>query len=116
MERQPARQVRSARALRSIALAHAARPPRGAAGSFTDRAFVRSVHGLRLSCLRSLRTQDRSGEDPMKRALIGGIGNVLLGDDGIGPYVVHVLESRYTFGESVAVADLGTPALDLTHQ
>ena len=52
----------------------------------------------------------------MKRALIGGIGNVLLGDDGIGPYVVHVLESRYTFGEGVAVADLGPPALDLTHQ
>lgn len=52
----------------------------------------------------------------MKRALIGGIGNVLLGDDGVGPYVVRILESLYSFGGDVAVVDLGTPALDLTHQ
>lgn len=52
----------------------------------------------------------------MNRALIGGIGNVLLGDDGIGPYVLRILESRYDFGDNVALADLGTPALDLTHQ
>lgn len=52
----------------------------------------------------------------MKKTLIGGIGNVLLGDDGIGPYVIHMLESRYAFEEDVEVADLGTPALDLTHR
>lgn len=52
----------------------------------------------------------------MKTALIGGIGNVLLGDDGIGPHVVRLLESQYSFGESVEVADIGTPALDLTHR
>ena len=52
----------------------------------------------------------------MKRVLIGGIGNVLLGDDGVGPYVVRLLESLYELGEGVEVADLGTPALDLTHQ
>ena len=52
----------------------------------------------------------------MKRALIGGIGNVLLGDDGVGPYVVRLLESMYAFDENVEIADLGTPALDLTHQ
>ncbi|HEX4783335.1 MAG TPA: hydrogenase maturation protease [Candidatus Sulfotelmatobacter sp.] len=52
----------------------------------------------------------------MNRALIGGIGNVLLGDDGVGPYVLRILESRYDFGDNVALADLGTPALDLTHQ
>ena len=52
----------------------------------------------------------------MNRALIGGIGNVLLGDDGIGPYVLRILESRYDFGDNVTLADLGTPALDLTHQ
>ena len=52
----------------------------------------------------------------MKRALIAGIGNVLLGDDGVGPYVVRTLESLYHFGEDVSVADIGTPALDLTHQ
>ena len=52
----------------------------------------------------------------MKRVLIGGIGNVLLGDDAVGPSLVRLLESRYTFGEDVEVADLGTPALDLTHR
>jgi hydrogenase maturation protease len=52
----------------------------------------------------------------MRKALIGGIGNVLLGDDGVGPYVVRILESLYSFEESVEIADLGTPALDLTHQ
>jgi len=52
----------------------------------------------------------------MKTALIGGVGNVLLGDDGIGPYVVRLLESQYSFGADLEVADIGTPALDLTHQ
>ncbi len=52
----------------------------------------------------------------MKTALIGGIGNVLLGDDGVGPYVLALLESQYTFGDNVKLVDLGTPALDLTHQ
>ena len=52
----------------------------------------------------------------MRTALIGGIGNVLLGDDGIGPYVVRVLEAQYDFGDEVEIEDLGTPALDLTHR
>jgi len=52
----------------------------------------------------------------VKRVLIGGIGNVLLGDDGVGPYVVHLLESEYEFDDNVEVVDLGTPALDLTHR
>lgn len=52
----------------------------------------------------------------MNSALIGGIGNVLLGDDGVGPYLVRLLESQYEFAANVEVADLGTPALDLTHR
>ena len=52
----------------------------------------------------------------MRTALIGGIGNVLLGDDGVGPYILRLLDSRYRFGDEVELADLGTPALDLTHQ
>ncbi len=48
-----------------------------------------------------------------KKILIGGIGNVLLGDDGVGPYLAHLLDARYDFGTDVEVADLGTPALDL---
>ena len=52
----------------------------------------------------------------MRTALIGGIGNVLLGDDGVGPYILRLLESRYDFGDGIDLLDLGTPALDLTHQ
>ena len=48
-----------------------------------------------------------------KRITIGGIGSVLLGDDGVGPYVAGMLESSYRFEEGVTVADLGTPGLDL---
>jgi hydrogenase maturation protease len=51
-----------------------------------------------------------------QRVLIGGIGNVLLGDDAVGPYVIRLLESQYNFGDDVEIADLGTPALDLTHR
>ena len=52
----------------------------------------------------------------MKSILVGGIGNVLLGDDGLGPYVIRLLESQYELGDEVELADLGTPALDLTHR
>lgn len=48
-----------------------------------------------------------------RKVTIGGIGSVLLGDDGVGPYVAGMLEAGYSFGESVKVADLGTPGLDL---
>ena len=48
----------------------------------------------------------------MKQVLIAGIGNVLLGDDGLGPYVVHQLDSIYSFDQGVQLEDLGTPALD----
>lgn len=52
----------------------------------------------------------------MRTVLIGGIGNVLLGDDGVGPYVLKLLESQYSFEDGIELIDLGTPALDLTHQ
>jgi hydrogenase maturation protease len=52
----------------------------------------------------------------MKKVLIGGIGNVLLGDDGVGPYLAALLAARYEFAEGVEVIDLGTPALDLIDQ
>jgi hydrogenase maturation protease len=48
-----------------------------------------------------------------KRVTIGGIGSVLLGDDGVGPYVVGLLEAAYRFEPGVTIADLGTPGLDL---
>lgn len=48
----------------------------------------------------------------MKNVAIIGIGNILLGDDGIGPYVVRVLDASYEFGPNVQILDVGTPALD----
>ncbi len=48
----------------------------------------------------------------MKKVLIGGIGNVLLGDDGVGPYLVRMIAAQYEFAEGVEVIDLGTPALE----
>jgi hydrogenase maturation protease len=42
-----------------------------------------------------------------------GLGNVLMGDDGFGPCVIHHLASRWEFPAGVEVQDLGTPGLDL---
>ena len=42
-----------------------------------------------------------------------GLGNVLMGDDGFGPYVVEALTAAYEFTPDVAVIDIGTPGLDL---
>ena len=66
-----------------------------------------------LATLRSVGKADRPGEGVMKNILVAGIGSVLLGDDGIGPYVVRMLEANYAFDEGVEIEDLGTPALDL---
>jgi hydrogenase maturation protease len=42
-----------------------------------------------------------------------GLGNVLMGDDGLGPAVVNAFEAGYSVGPDVQVIDLGTPGLDL---
>ena len=42
-----------------------------------------------------------------------GLGNVLMGDDGLGPAVIHAFDAEYTVGPDVQVIDLGTPGLDL---
>jgi hydrogenase maturation protease len=42
-----------------------------------------------------------------------GLGNVLMGDDGFGPFVVEALRVAYDFPAGVSVIDLGTPGLDL---
>jgi len=47
------------------------------------------------------------------RAAVYGIGNILLGDDGIGPAVVAYLASHCELGPDVTIEDLGTPSLDL---
>jgi hydrogenase maturation protease len=47
------------------------------------------------------------------KVAIYGIGNILLGDDGVGPAVAHYLDENYCFPNNVTVEDLGTPSLDL---
>jgi hydrogenase maturation protease len=42
-----------------------------------------------------------------------GLGNVLMGDDAFGPWVVQTLLAENDFPDGVAVEDLGTPGLDL---
>ncbi len=48
---------------------------------------------------------------PLVRVL--GLGNVLMGDDALGPWVIHRLEAAYAFPPEVSVIDVGTPGLDL---
>ncbi len=47
------------------------------------------------------------------RVAVLGLGNVLMGDDALGPYAVRLLEARYELPERVPVLDIGTPGLDL---
>jgi hydrogenase maturation protease len=51
----------------------------------------------------------------MSAARVGviGLGNVLMGDDAFGPWVVQTLVAEYEFPDGVSVEDLGTPGLDL---
>jgi hydrogenase maturation protease len=49
----------------------------------------------------------------MARVAIFGIGNVLLGDDGVGPAVARFIDSHFDLDDDVIVEDLGTPSLSL---
>ena len=51
---------------------------------------------------------------PPARVGIVGLGNVLMGDDALGPAVIRTFESAYEVREGVSVTDAGTPGLDLT--
>ena len=51
-------------------------------------------------------------EDHARIAVIG-LGNVLVGDDGFGPFVIELLRASWEFPECVALVDLGTPGLGL---
>jgi len=42
-----------------------------------------------------------------------GLGNVLMGDDALGPTVIAHLQAGYDFPPEVHLEDLGTPGLDL---
>lgn len=49
-----------------------------------------------------------------RRIGVLGIGNVLMGDDGVGPYTMKMLEARYKFPKQVELQDVGTPGLGIT--
>jgi hydrogenase maturation protease len=38
-----------------------------------------------------------------------GLGNVLRRDDGVGPFLIKILEGGYEFPDGVSLLDLGTP-------
>lgn len=50
----------------------------------------------------------------MTRCAVLGLGNVLMGDDALGPFVIALLRSCYDIPDEVAALDLGTPGLGLT--
>ncbi len=50
---------------------------------------------------------------PVSVAILG-LGNVLMGDDAFGPYVVASLQARYDFPEGVDLVDVGTPGHELS--
>ena len=49
----------------------------------------------------------------MKICLMG-VGNVLMGDDALGPFLLKSLEAAWELPSNVTVFDAGTPGLDLT--
>jgi hydrogenase maturation protease len=50
----------------------------------------------------------------MTDVCVMGIGNVLMGDDALGPWLIEALEAVWRFPPEVALIDAGTPGLDLT--
>jgi hydrogenase maturation protease len=50
----------------------------------------------------------------MSRVAVVGLGNVLMGDDGFGPYVAKLLEGWYEWPDDVQVIEIGTQGVDLT--
>lgn len=61
-----------------------------------------------------MRSEIGSGGPPAPgRVAVVGLGNVLMGDDGFGPFVVRQFHARYDYPDWVAVTDAGTPGLDL---
>lgn len=49
---------------------------------------------------------------PPQRVVVLGLGNVLVGDDALGPWVARMLEARYELDPAIAIVE-GTPGNDL---
>jgi len=50
----------------------------------------------------------------VNRICLMGVGNVLMHDDALGPYVLESLKAKVELPLEVTVFDAGTPGLDLT--
>ena len=50
------------------------------------------------------------------RAVVLGVGNILLSDEGIGVHAVNALAARYELPPEVVVIDGGTSAMDCLDQ
>jgi hydrogenase maturation protease len=48
-----------------------------------------------------------------KRAVLLGLGNILLSDEGVGVHATNTIKSRYTFSPPIDIIDGGTLGLDL---
>ena len=55
------------------------------------------------------------GADAMKPVLVAGLGNPLIGDEGVGVRVVQALQERSGLPPDVEVLDLGTAGMKLLH-
>lgn len=49
----------------------------------------------------------------MIKTLVLGVGNILLGDEGIGVHALNEIKQRYSFNPEVEIIDGGTMGLDL---
>ena len=49
----------------------------------------------------------------MKRVGVVGLGSVLMGDDGVGPYAIELLGAHWRLPPEVSLLDAGTPGPDL---
>ena len=50
------------------------------------------------------------------RALVLGMGSVLMRDDGVGPSALAALAARYELPADVELVDIGTPGPELAHR
>lgn len=46
---------------------------------------------------------------------IVGLGSILMGDDGVGPYCLQILEGSFEFPPEVQLLELGTPGPEFGH-
>jgi hydrogenase maturation protease len=56
---------------------------------------------------------DRKGQNPGKRILVLGVGNILFTDEGVGVRVIEHLERTYEFSGNVTLYDGGTLGMRL---